>query len=194
MDGASGDDLGNIFSGQIPIWIDAGYRATPHLYGGAFFQYGVAFLADKLTSVAMCNNGMSCSGNDILVGVDFHYHFSPQETFDPWIGAGIGYEWLNVNLSQGSASASIQTKGWQFLNLQLGGDYKVSPEFGIGPFVMLSLGQFDTASLSGNSGTNQSNSISNQALHEWFTIGARGAFDISAGAGSSPSGTARLVE
>jgi hypothetical protein len=192
-DGASGDDLSNIFSGQIPIWIDAGYRASPHLYAGAFFQYGVAFLADKTSNAAMCNQGgVSCSGNDILLGANLHYHVMPQEGFDPWIGVGVGYEWLNINASLGSASAAVQTKGWQFVDFQLGGDIKVSPDFGIGPFVMLSLGQFDSVSSSNSSGHDASSDITNQALHEWLTIGVRGAYDINVG-GASHASAARLV-
>jgi hypothetical protein len=192
VDGASGDDLSNVFSGQIPIWIDAGYRASPHIYAGAFFQYGVAFLADKASNTAMCNQGVSCSGNDILVGGNFHYHISPQETFDPWIGVGVGYEWLNFNGSVGSSSVNVQTKGWQFVDFQLGGDIKVSPDFGIGPFVMLSLGQFDSISTSSTNVPNSSNDITNQAMHEWLTIGVRGSYDINVG-GSSSASAARLV-
>jgi hypothetical protein len=188
----------NSFNGQLPLWLDAGYRISPELYVGGFLQFAVIFPVNN-TTTGCGQMGVSCGGNDINAGIDVHYHFMPKTSFDPWVGVGVGYEWLNYSASQGSQSAGTQLTGWQFVNFQLGGDYKIAPNVGIGPFVMLSLGQYDSYSFSGAAqaalqqvGAPTSGDFTNKAMHEWLTFGVRGTYDINLGGGSS-SGTARLV-
>jgi hypothetical protein len=176
--GVAGDDLDKVASGAVPIWFDLGYRLPAQIYIGAFFQYGIGFLADKVSSAAGCGqNGLTCSLNDVQAGADLHYHIQPDGPFDPWVGVGIGYEWLNFSASAGGRSAGGQAKGLQFVNFQVGGDYKVTPEFGVGPFVMIGLGEYDSTSATLANGTTTSNDITNQALHEWLTFGLRGVYD-----------------
>ncbi len=191
--GTSGDNLSNTVDGQLPFWLDVGYRLSPELYIGGFLQFAVIFPHSGSSQSITCGqNGVSCGGNDIHAGIDLHYHFLPNTSFDPWAGVGIGYEWMNLNASQGGASAGMQVAGWQFVNFQLGGDYKIAPNLGVGPFVMLSLGQYDSYSYSGAAASLGNGDFQNKALHEWLTFGVRGTYDIGLGGGSS-SNTARLV-
>jgi hypothetical protein len=186
-----GQDLSNVVDGQLPFWLDVGYRLSPALYLGGFVQFAVIF-PHSTQNNGCGQNGVSCGGNDIHAGIDLHYHFLPKTSFDPWAGVGVGYEWLNMNASSGGQSAGEQVVGWQFVNFQLGGDYKISPNLGIGPFMMLSLGQYDSYSFSGAAQSQPGGDIPSKALHEWLTFGVRGTYDINLGGGSS-SGTARLV-
>jgi hypothetical protein len=172
-----GSSLSDGVSGQIPLWVDAGYRITPNFYVGGFLQYGFAFIPNNSTT-GCGQSGVSCSGHDVMFGVDAHYHVMPAAPFDPWVGLGFGYEILTFNLSQGSQSADVSASGWQFVNFQVGGDYHVTPSFGVGPFVALSLGQYSSASTSSGA-TSTSNDIPNKAMHEWLTFGLRGVYDIS---------------
>jgi hypothetical protein len=98
---------------------------------------------------------------------------------DPWGGVGVGYAVLSstytLSVADGGATVRATVNGFEFLNLQLGVDYKPTPSLGLGPFVLLSMGQFSNCS----DGARPVNcSITNQTLHEWFTIGVRGAYDI----------------
>jgi hypothetical protein len=174
--------LSNVFSGMIPIQIDAGYRFTPNMMVGAFFQYGIASIASgggTGTFGAACSqSGVSCSGSDMTFGAQFHYHLMPDQTIDPWAGIGVGYELANVSVSQGGQSASLGFSGFQFVNLQVGGDYKVMPNLGVGPFVQFSLGEFSSCSYGGAASSLGSCSIQNTAMHEWLQFGIRGAYDI----------------
>lgn len=170
--GGSSLAMSDLLNGVVPIWIDAGYRLNPNIYIGADFQYGIALINNDKTGCGQ--PGASCSANDIMFGVDFHYHLMPDQIFDPWGGVGVGYEILN--LSQGQDSEGLN--GFQFLNLQLGADYKAMPNLGIGPFLMFSMGQFSNCSQSSGGMSNPNCKIDNQALHEWLTIGIRGAYDI----------------
>jgi outer membrane protein W len=168
-------DMSDIYSGRIPLMVDAGFRATPNIYVGASFMYGVMLINGDKTG---CNlSGADCSAHEIDFGVDAHYHLAPEQTIDPWVGLGIGYEWVtNSSSSSGSSgggTGSATLSGWQFVNFQLGADYKAQDSLGIGPFVSLSLGEYSSVS-----GDGASIDIPNKALHEWFTIGLRGAYDI----------------
>jgi hypothetical protein len=168
--------LGDSISGMVPIWIDAGYKLNPNMYIGADFQYGIAFVnTGKIT--ACSQSGVSCSANDVMFGANFHYHFMPDQTIDPWAGIGVGYEILNFSESVMGQSAGVGLNGFQFLNLQVGGDFKAMPNLGVGPFLMFSLGQFSNCSTSGpNAGG--SCTINQTAMHEWLTFGIRGVYDI----------------
>jgi hypothetical protein len=171
--------LSNVFSGMIPIQVDAGYRFTPNMMVGAFFQYGIAMLnTGNGSAFAGCSqSGVSCSGSDMMFGAQFHYHLMPDQTIDPWAGVGIGYEIATANVSQGSVSGSQTLSGFQFFNLQIGGDYKVMPNLGIGPFVMFSLGSYGSCNAS-SGGQSASCPGYQSGTHEWLTIGIRGAYDI----------------
>jgi hypothetical protein len=182
--GGSALSLGDQANGVLPIWVDAGYRFNPNMFVGAFFQYGFAFINTSKALEGLCSaNGASCSGSDIMVGVDFHYHLMPDQTFDPWGGIGVGYEIANESLSEVAASSSATYDGFQFFNLQAAVDWTgAAPNLGIGPFVMFSLGQYSSCSYSGGlAAFGQGCTISSGSLHEWLTIGVRGAYDIPVG-------------
>jgi len=178
--GGQSTSLSNAFSGMIPIQVDAGYRFTPNMMVGAFFQYGIGMIATGNGSLgAACNqSGVSCSGSDLMFGAQFHYHLMPDQTIDPWAGIGVGYEIANLSASAGGQSTGTSFSGFQFVNLQIGGDYKVMPNLGVGPFVMFSLGEYSGCSYSGGAASGTSCSIQNTAMHEWLTFGIRGAYDI----------------
>jgi hypothetical protein len=173
---STGAKLSDAVSGQIPIWVDAGYRILPSLYVGAFFQYGIAFIPSNSTTGCGAS-GVSCSGHDLMFGIDAHYHFLPGGQIDPWVGVGIGYESFGLSQSANGQSSTGSFSGFQFVNLQAGADYKVMSNFGIGPFVALSLGEYTNASTTFG-GMTYSGSIQNTAMHEWLTLGVRGAYDL----------------
>src|SRR6185369_970130 len=178
--------LHDVVSGMVPLWFDVGYRFTPALYAGAFFQYGFAFVNDQRN--ASCYQGVSCSAHDIAFGANLHYHAQPQGIFDPWLGAGVGYEVLAVNESGTSISLgtslpverSWKAKGFQFLILEAGGDFKATPDLAVGPFVNFALGQYGRWSNHQTiAGTpeDQSGDL-HGATHEWLTLGVRGQYNL----------------
>jgi outer membrane protein W len=163
---------------QIPIQLDAAYRATKEIAIGAYFSYGIGMEGSALKDE--CDfYGQDCSTSDMRLGLQAFYTFttvSPQ--FTPWAGLGFGYEWGKMSQSGGGQpDLDITLKGWEFLNLQLGADYRVSDQFGIGPYVMFSLAQYST--LEGESGGfSASVDIEKKAMHQWLGFGVRGKFDL----------------
>jgi opacity protein-like surface antigen len=179
--GGTSTKLSDAFNGFIPIWVDAGYRLNPNIYIGAFFQYGIGLVNNSGSTagqVSCTTSGVSCTGNNLLFGVDAHYHLMPEGTFDPYGGLGVGYEILSANVSAGGNSGGVSYNGFQFVNFQVGADYKAMPNLGIGPFVMFSLGQFSGCSFSGSASSLGNCTIPQQAMHEYLTFGLRGAYDI----------------
>jgi outer membrane protein W len=173
MDDAS-KDMSDAVTGTIPIMLDAGYRITPNWYVGGYGQFGYGIVNSDA-----CPSGESCGIQSYRIGANVHYHIMPDQTFDPWIGVGTGYEWLHVSESKGSNSRTGTLGGFELVNLQLGGDYQLSPNASIGPFASFSIGQYANASTAVN-GTDApgSTSIEKTALHEWLTFGFRGSFNL----------------
>jgi outer membrane protein W len=155
-----GDKMSDAFSGMIPIWLDVGYMVTPNIMVGVYGNYGIVSLKD-------CSG--DCSASQLRFGVQGQYHISPAEKLDPWFGLGIGYEKMSVKAGGDDGSIS----GMEYLNLQAGLDYKLSPAFGLGPFLSFSLGQYGSASSGGVSAD-----IPETAMHQWLTLGVRGAFNL----------------
>jgi hypothetical protein len=182
LGGLAGEaDLSDGVSGQIPIWIDLGYRPIDALMIGLYFQYGLAFMGGQFDDA--CDiDGVDCSASDLRLGLQAHYHISPQEQLDPWIGIGFGYEWLNLSVEGMGTEISIGVDGFEFLNLQAGLDIEVAEHFKIGPVLTLTVAQFSNASLdcAGSPACNLFGSpdgdIEDTAVHEWLMIGVRGAY------------------
>ena len=166
---SSGLAFSDSITGFIPVMLEAGYRFNPNVMVGAFGQYGFAIVKD-------CG-ATSCSAANISVGVQAHYHFAPVDSVDPWVGLGIGYEWLPLTFSQNGASQDVTYKGFQFINAQFGVDFPVTSAFRLAPYVSLALGQYSTGSASGAL-ANGSGDITNTSLHEFLTFGFRGSFNL----------------
>jgi opacity protein-like surface antigen len=166
--------LNDLVTGQIPLWFDLGYRITPSVVVGAYFAYGVGITPDST-----CPSGVSCSTDAFHLGVEGQYRFLPRERADPWVGLGVGYEWLststvfseNVAGTQLDAVASFALRGWEFLRLQGGVDFAVRRAFAVGPFVDVSLGEYTTSS------SMSAREIPDKAIHGWVTLGVRAVFD-----------------
>lgn len=161
---------------QIPLIVDIGYRITPNIYVGGYGQLGYGIVTDDHCNVP----GVSCSAQSYRIGANAHYHFLPDQSFDPWVGVGFGYEWLHKSASGGPDTAASTVSGFELVNLQLGGDYRLSRNASIGPFASFALGQYSTQSstFNGQDMTNGKSSIDQTALHEWLTLGVRGTFDL----------------
>ena len=171
----TGEAMTDVVSSHVPLVLGVGYRINPLVSVGGIFQYGFA----QLDSSA-CPSGVSCSASDLRLGAEVRLHFLSEQPFSPWVSAGFGYEWFNVDMSQGSLSANLTYKGFEFLNLEAGGDFRVSPSFTLGPFIGLRVQQFDSMSGTNSSGTNISQEIPSdqKAVHGWVAFGLRGMFTL----------------
>ena len=167
-DFVSGGGMDQFLGGAVPLWVDLGYRINRSMFVGAYFQYAFGSTAGvyKDTCAAV---GADCTPSITRIGAEFLYRFSPDASFIPWGGIGLGYETVTFNESFAGMSGSSSASGFEFLNLQLGGDFKVSPSFALGPYVALSIASY--TSIEGVVGFSSS-------THEWLQLGLKGTFDF----------------
>ena len=175
-DAAKDVKLGDSLKGQIPIRIDAGYRINPNIYVGLYFSYGIAMI-NKDKTKGCDQSGVDCSAHTLNFGVMGAYHIMPEASFDPWVGLGLGLEQVGQKVSAGGKDFSSTAKGLTFLDLQVGGDFKATPNFMVGPFVSFAIGQYSSVSSETPAGS-ASADITDKGLHQWLTIGVRGAYGI----------------
>jgi len=163
-------DLSDGTVGQIPIWLDLGWQFTPAFMLGAYFSYGFVLPSEDTTDD--CDRqGVTCRLTDLRLGLQAQLSFSPKQATDPWIGAGVGYEWLTVKAGDYSSTYH----GWEMLMLQAGIDFGGdSGGSTFGPFAAFTFGQFSKYSFKTAAG-DDSGSIDEKAMHNWLFVGVRGA-------------------
>ena len=107
------EPLSEEFHGQIPFVLEAGYRFARYFTAGAYLQAGYPFLVTTGQGIAATECHLagiaSCSGNAVLrTGLQLFFSFTPDATFQPWVGVGAGYEEVIYVLKDGhGGSASI---------------------------------------------------------------------------------------
>jgi outer membrane protein W len=165
-DASKDNKLSDAVSGVIPIWLDLGYMVTPNIMVGLYGMYGITMLNSDIKDA--CDD---CSASQMRFGLQGQYHISPGESLDPWVGLGIGYEIMNFKAPNPLGSGTVESdfKGFEFLNIQGGADFKVADSFAVGPFLSFSLGQYSKAG---------DQDIEETAMHQWFTLGVKGTLGL----------------
>ena len=193
---SSGGKITNVVVGQVPFWVDMGARIGGQLFVGGYVSYGVEVFSGDYSD--MCDEAdraleaqggnVSCSASDVRLGAQAHYHFGgPDVGIDPWIGGGLGYEWLSVSETASAGGESLEigatAHGFEFVNLQGGLDFPVSEAVALGPFVAFSLASYRKARLICDGSIcdqldadETTNAYDDTALHEWLFFGVRAAF------------------
>lgn len=173
-------DVGTFVSGQLPLWLDVGYRFTDVLYLGGFFQYGFGTVNNDQQNYCR-NANVDCSASDVRLGVMGRLQLPPISVAVPWLGLGIGYEWGSYAASQPAlGSTDSSWSGFELANLQAGADFRIAQKVSLGPFFSVSFGQFQSTKTSttpaGGATTSTDQDLTKKSLHEWIMIGARFAF------------------
>ena len=168
-----GTSLADLVAWSVPLELELGARIGPAFVGG-YVSYAFAKAGSAL------EGGTSRSASNVRFGFEVLWHLGPDRPVDPWIGIGVGYEWLNLSIGGTGGAITGSARGFEWVNLQLGIDFNLGRNFRLGPFVRSRLGQYDTASLGlintqggEASGTGD---IQSKALHNWIDVGLRFSF------------------
>jgi hypothetical protein len=102
-------------------------------------------------------------------GLRASWHFRPYRSVDPWISLGSGYRLFYSALP--GVDATVR-QAVQVVQLGIGVDYRLSPELGIGPFIMGDLSYFFRESPPGLP------SFSVSALSSFVGAGIAARFDL----------------
>lgn len=167
-----------------PIVVDAGYRlASGRLFVGLLFVYGVALEYYPFPARDCDSPGVSCSGYSTRLAVQAQFHMAPEVWYDPWIGTGFGIEFAGIDLQHGNAdltSVDLTASGFEFLNLQVGLDFHVTPHISAGPFFWFSMDSYRSVHVAcrGNICDDLRSSFpdDNPTTHEWAVFGIRGTY------------------
>ena len=153
-------------SGYVPLRLDVGYRIASHFYIGANAQLAVVL-------PKACPSGASCTGGDGRVGVMAAFHLLPHGVVDPWVGVGMGFEWLTVSRTVDGTTVDINARGLELVDFELGADLRPTPFFRIGPVLSSSVARYTRIAVNGTE-----TSDFEPSLHSWVMLGVRGAFDM----------------
>lgn len=169
--------------GVIPLWLDAGYWLDPHLLIGAYFMFGVvlpkaASGADPLGGG--CPEGLDCSAFGLRFGVQAQYRFAPGSPVSPWLGLGLGYEWISSHIEGELFSTRFEAdtthSGPDLLQLQGGADFALTEQLALGPFAAVSAMQYTSCGLT-LAGEESDCEIEDGSWHGWLVLGVRGSFE-----------------
>jgi len=153
--------MSDFASGQVPFFLELGGKPMPYLFLGGYLGFGFGGPAGLFKDAC----GGSCSAASFRIGIEAQAHFLPGALANPWVGYGIGIESLVVGRS---SDESVGYGGFEFARLGAGVDFRLSKVFGVGPFVELAMGNYSTIAIGSDDGD-----VTNTALHEWLTFGAR---------------------
>jgi hypothetical protein len=176
-------DLNDLTPWRAPVWFDLGYALSGSLTIGAYAQVGVGGVGDSCSG--------DCDWSDIRLGAEAEWRFLPGAPVNPWLGVGLGWEWLsyrqllsvdvpdemgNMVTLTGRVSENF---GGPELMLHGGVDFQVEDALRIGPFASATVSQYLTDSFScttANELCPTGDSIDGSALHSWIGVGLRGAY------------------
>jgi hypothetical protein len=172
------ENLNQSVAAVVPLWVELGVRVIPQLTLGAFGSYGTAILGDTLDGVCEANS-LACSATQLRAGAEARFHPLAYQTYDPWIGLGVGYESLTFSFDstqhsivQPAQRGELTLKGFQLINIQGGIDFKVSrrSDVTVGMFVDFAIAEYSDVSCFG---TVVCTSAINKTTHQWLTFGVR---------------------
>jgi hypothetical protein len=166
--------LGDLVDWTLPVGLEVGWRFWDHLTVGAHGQYAFGFLDPALEED--CDAfGSTCAVSTIRVGIHALYAFRPAASVDPWLGVGIGFEWLRYTVENTGVKATLGYQGLEWVRLQGGLDFRFG-RFSAGPYLSYGIGAYTDRSLEVPPDPKDSEAVPDRSDHGWIEAGARGLF------------------
>lgn len=157
-------DLDELTGPGGALQLELGYRIIPNLTIGG---YGAFSLHDNGDAV---DDNVDVFG--ATAGVQAAWHFRPESALDPWVKLGTGWKGLWLSPDTGK-NTSLQ--GLELARLQVGVDYRITPEIAIAPVVGGSLGMFISQD---SPMTDEYTEIDSKEVNFTGFAGLSGTFDI----------------
>jgi hypothetical protein len=160
---ASGTDLRDVVSSDVPLQVDAGLRFGHPLSLAAYLSYGFGQLADDADRA--CGSA-DCSARILRLGVQAAIHSGIGGSRDVWGGVVFGWERLALD-----APTDLTASGPE-LGIQGGLDFTGSGT-GFGPYVSLTFGEFSSLEVGG-----RDVDVGDEKVHGTLLLGVRGYFGL----------------
>jgi hypothetical protein len=161
--GGNSPSLTDLTHGGGEVQLNLGYRINPNWLVGVYGTGGKYSLGN-----------VTPSDSDVwsaTAGVQANYHVLPGNAWDPWVGLGTG--WRGHWISKPGTTDSRH--GLDLARVQVGVDYRVSPDFSVSPYLGASATMFLTQSLAQQSGFSN---VHDPNVNFFFAGGLMGRFDI----------------
>jgi hypothetical protein len=113
------------------VEVDIGARIFPNLSVGAYGTFSQSAKGDQVAS--------STDVFGASAGVQATWHFRPDTSVDPYVNLGGGWRGLWLNPSSGKTT-SLQ--GLELARLQVGVDYRITPDVAVSPLIGAALDMF----------------------------------------------------
>ena len=157
-------DLGDLTGAGGAVELQLGYRIIPQLtlgVYGSFSGYSDGDLIEQPTDVF-----------GAAAGIRADWHFLPAADFDPWVSLGTGWRGLWLSPEEG---ANTDLQGFEIARLQVGVDYRITPEVAITPVIGTSVTMYTQQD---GPSTDGYESIDDPEAQLYFFGGLMGRFDL----------------
>ncbi len=179
--GARGDSLGGRYGWQwMPFEVGIGAKVIDELYVGGYLNLGAGAEGSDLATSARCEAGddvdddVECSAVSVRAGIEARYTFTPSESYSGWLGYGVGFTSGTQYISDaGRYSESTTSQGIELGRITGGLDFRNWRGFGLGPFVMFSVGRYSHTRTQVRDLVTYSGDIDDPDLHLWVGVGLR---------------------
>lgn len=175
--GTAGDgwQLNELATAAAPVQLDADVRVSDNWRVGGYFSYGPVKVASEAKS-SLAALGLTDIGGHMQqrVGLQVTRDFRSAARFSPWVGIAAGYEWTRY--AGAKLASGLETEvGMAGLDasVQIGGAYKVTPRFSVGPYAAFDLGRFRENVSWEEGGDNTSTDIAAKGTHQWVRFGVK---------------------
>jgi hypothetical protein len=179
-DAGDGANLRGLTTGAIPMQLEAGWRFDEHWFAGAFFSWGPTYAGSDARDLLRAQGLNDVSGHAVQrLGLQGIYTILPEQRFAPWVGLSVGYEWAlyaDAKLSDGR-EIEVGLGGFEAA-VQVGGDYRLTPNFSIGPFATFNVGQYRSHLTWIEHSENTTASVEDRGIHGWLQVGLKGTFNL----------------
>ena len=169
----SGDaDLASFVQGHVPLGVDLRWRFTPRFSAGAYLSYGFGVLSDSRAGKCRVL-GAECTASDLRTGLEAELQLSEGWKVTPYLSARVGWESFAFEEDAGVSWSRTRYYGWE-LGAEGGATLLERGALRVGAFLGVTGGSFYGYGARGP-GLDASGSITDRALHGWFTVGVRAA-------------------
>ena len=152
---------------QIPLTLDLGAKVTKWIFIGGYVSFAAGLAGGDLSKT--CDQlRLDCRSLSFRIGAQVTYAIAPDEWLNPWLGYGLGYSSITV----GDDGADVTYRGFDFGHFMAGLDLRLSRTFGLGPYVVFTVGKYASRTIETATGTIDGD-ISGRSFHYWLTVGPR---------------------
>lgn len=170
-----GYSSGSLFGvqGFTFIALEAGYHWSPRWTVGPYAEVG---FIDTTQGSGSPGSTQTFLGHHYRFGAQAMLQLFPTQLIDPWLGAGVGYAALGLDVhsapdqgSTGMSAAYRETaRGFEWLSGQCGVNLNLSKALALGAFGRLSLVDYLSQQRSQNSGA-----APHESTRAWLSAGAK---------------------